>query len=255
MAPVLLPLDEGLTMIVGLISSLLTLVVPVVLVIWAVRRFSGRTGTPSADAHSVRRFFQYLLLYVLMIVTAVGLAELLGLLFAAPSLAGGDRTTLARALTFTVFGLPMFALLAAWSRRRLQQDPDEAGSLGWAFYITAGPLTALVVAMVALHSVVSTGLADQRLDAGALSQLVVWAGVWLAHWIVAGRLLAADRRQVQLALGSLIGLATTVAGLVLLLGASVDALLVDQASTLLVGRQAPLAEAAATVVVGVPVWV
>ena len=242
-------------MIVGLIFSLLTLVVPVVLVIWAVRRFGGRTGTPSADAHSVRRFFQYLLLYVLMIVTAVGLAELLGLLFAAPSLAGGDRTTLARALTFTVFGLPMFALLAAWSRRRLQQDPDEAGSLGWAFYITAGPLTALVVAMVALHSVVSTGLADQRLDAGALSQLVVWAGVWLAHWIVAGRLLAADRRQVQLALGSLIGLATTVAGLVLLLGASVDALLVDEASTLLVGRQAPLAEAAATVVVGVPVWV
>lgn len=242
-------------MIFGLISSVLTLVIPIALVIWAVRRFGGRTGTPGADAHSVRRFFQYVLLYALMIVAAVGLAELLGLLVAEPALAGDDGTTLARALTFTVFGLPMFALLAAWSRRRLRQDPDEAASLGWAFYVTVAPLTALIVAMVALHSVVSTGLADTRLDAGALAQLVVWAAVWLAHWIVAGRLLAADRRQVQLVLGSFIGLATTVVGLVLLLGASVDALLVDPAGTLLVGRQDPLAGAAATVAVGVPVWV
>ncbi|WP_407342677.1 DUF5671 domain-containing protein [Pengzhenrongella phosphoraccumulans] len=242
-------------MFFGLIFSILTLVVPIVLVIWAVRRFGGRSGAPGADAHSVRRFFQYLLLYVLMIVAAVGLSELLGLLFSPPALAGDDRTTLARALTFTVFGLPMFALLAVWSRRRLQQDPDEARSLGWAFYLTVAPLTALVVAMVALHAVVATALAEQRLDGIALSQLVVWALVWLAHWLVAGRLLAAERRQAQLVLGSLIGLATTVAGLVLLLGASVDALLVDQANTLLVGTRNPLATAAATVVVGVPVWV
>jgi hypothetical protein len=242
-------------MFFGLIFSILTLGVPIVLVIWAVRRFGGRSGAPGADAHSVRRFFQYVLLYALMIVAAVGLSELLGLLFSQPALAGDNRTTLARALTFTVFGLPMFALLAVWSRRRLQQDPDEARSLGWAFYLTVAPLTALVVAMVALHAVVATVLAEQRLDGIALSQLVVWALVWLAHWLVAGRMLAVERRQAQLVLGSLIGLATTVAGLVLLLGASVDALLVDQASILLVGTRNPLATAAATVVVGVPVWV
>ena len=69
----------------------------------------------------------------------------------------------------------MFALLAVWSRRRLQQDPDEARSLGWAFYLTVAPLTALVVAMVALHAVVSTALAEQRLEPIALSQFVVWA--------------------------------------------------------------------------------
>jgi hypothetical protein len=242
-------------MIVGLIFSVLSIVFPVVLVVWAVRQIGNRTGRRPADARSVRRFFQYVLLYGLMVVAAVGLSDLLGLLFQEPALAGDDRTALARALTFSVFGLPMFALLAVWSWRRLQQDRDEVGSLGWAFYATVAPLTALVVAMVALSDVVSTVLADQRVDWSALSQLVVWSLVWLVHWIVASRMLDADRGQAQLVIGSFIGLVTSVTGLVWLLGASLDALLVDKASILLVGPQDPLSQAAATVVVGVPVWV
>ena len=176
-------------------------------------------------------------------------------LFQKPSLVGGDNSTLARALTFSLFGIPMFVLLAAWSRRRLQQDPEETRSLGWAFYATVAPLTALVVAMTALHGLVSAALADHRFDGSALTQLVVWFAVWLVHWIMASRMLDPDRRQGQLVLGSLIGLGTTVAGLVWLLGVSLDALLVDRASTLLVQQQQPLAQAGATVVVGVPVWV
>ncbi len=242
-------------MVIGLMFSILSIAVPVVLVVWAVRQFGNRTGSRGTDAHSIRRFFQYLLLYGLMIVAAVGLSDLLGLLFQEPSLAGDDNSALARALTFSVFGIPMFVLLTVWSRRHLKQDPDEARSLGWAFYATVAPLTALVVAMTALHGVVSAALADQRFDGSALSQFVVWGAVWLVHWIVANRMLDADRRQGQLVLGSLIGLGTTVAGLVGLLGASLDALLVDQANTLLIQQQDPLAQAAATVVVGVPVWV
>jgi len=242
-------------MVIGLIFSIISIALPIALVVWVVRQFGSRTGSRGMDAHSVRRFFQYLLLFGLMVVAAVGLSDLLGLLFQKPSLAGDDNSTLARALTFSVFGIPMFVLLAAWSRRRLQQDPDEARSLGWAFYATVAPLTALVVAMTALHGLVSAALADHRFDRSALSQLVVWFGVWLAHWIMASRMLDSDRRLGQLVIGSLIGLGTTVAGLVWLLGASLDALLVDRAGTLLVQQQQPLAQAAATVVVGVPVWV
>ena len=242
-------------MVIGLIFSIVIIALPIALVVWAVRQFGGRKDSRGMDAHSVRRFFQYLLLFGLMVVAAVGLSDLLGLLFQEPLLAGDDNSTLARALTFSVFGIPMFALLAAWSRRRLQQDPDEARSLGWAFYATVAPLTALVVAMTALHVLVSAALADHRFDGSALSQLVVWSAVWLVHWTMASRMLDADRRQGQLVLGSLIGLGTTVAGLVWLLGASLDALLVERASTVLVQQQQPLAQAAATVVVGVPVWV
>ena len=244
-------------MFLGLVSSLLFLVVPIVLVVWAVRHFGNRStgGGGGIDARSVRRFFQYLLLYGLMIVAAVGLSELLGLLFEKPALAGGDRSGLARALTFSVFGLPMFALMVAWSRRRLRADRDEARSLGWAFYATLAPLTALVVSMFALHDVASAALVDPRLDGAALTRTVVWAAAWFGNWTVAKRLLDADRRRVQLAIGSLIGLATTVAGLAWLLGASLDALLVDPAKTLVGGQSNELGQAAATVVVGVPVWV
>ena len=76
--------------IFGLIFSIISTVLPVILIVWAVRHFSNRTDHRETDAHSVRRFFQYLLLYGLMIVAAVGLSDLLGLLFQEPALAGDD---------------------------------------------------------------------------------------------------------------------------------------------------------------------
>lgn len=255
MASVVVWLHEGLTMFIGPIFSIFTLVVPVILVVWAVRHFGNRAGHRAVDAHSVRRFFQYLLLYGLMIVATVGVSDLFGLLFREPALAGDDTSAVAQALTFSVFGVPMFALLAVWSRRCLKQDPEEARSFGWAFYATVAPLTALVVAMTALHSVVSAALGGQRFDWPALFEFFVWFAVWLVHWIVANRMLDTDRRQAQLVVGSLIGLGTSVTGLVLLLGASLDAFLQNEASTLLVRQEHPLAQAAATVAVAVPVWV
>lgn len=242
-------------MFIGAIFSLFIFVAPIALIVWAVRHFGNRAGHRGTDAHSVRRFFQYLLLYGLMIVAAVGVSDLLGLLFKESALAGDDSSELARALTFSVFGIPMFVLLAAWSRRRLQQDRDEERSLGWAFYATVAPLTALAVTMTALHHVVSAALGGQRFDWPALSQFVVWFAVWLAHWIVASRMLDAGRRQAHLLVGSLVGLGTSVTGLVLLLGTSLDALLTNESSTQLVEQQHPLAQAAATVAVGVLVWV
>jgi Domain of unknown function (DUF5671) len=250
-----LHVDERLTMVIGLILAIVS-IVPVGLVVLAVmtaRHFGNRTGPRGTDARTVRRFFQYLLLYGLLIVPTVGLSDLVGLLFQEPALAGDNRDALARALTFSVFGIPMFAVMALWSRRRLRQDADEVGSLGWAFYATVAPLTALAVDMFALHDVVSAMFGGQRFDWSALSRFVVWSAVWLVHWILAKRMLDDDRRQGQLVIGSLIGLATSVTGLVWLLGASMDALL-DEANTVFV-QQNQLASAAAVVVVGAPVWV
>ena len=241
--------------IFGLLFSLLSIAVPIVLVVWAARHFGNRGGGQRNDARSVRRFFQYLLLFGLLIVAAVGLSELLELPFQQATLAGDNSSAVARALTFTVFGIPMFLLLAAWSRRHLQRDPDEAQSVGWAFYLTVAPLTALIVAMFALHDVVAPVLTGSTFDGPAVARFVVWGAVWLVHWTVANRMLDIGRRQGQLVVGSLIGLGTSVAGLVSLLGASVAALVVSGASTLVVGPQHPIGQAAATVVVGVPVWI
>ena len=105
-------------------------------------RKAGAGGTAGpADGHTVRRFFQYLVLYGLLVVVAVGLSGLLGRLLDRDVLVSADEAQLARDLAFTVVGVPLFAGVALWSRRRLADDPAEARSLGWAFYVTAASLT------------------------------------------------------------------------------------------------------------------
>lgn len=238
-------------MVVGILFAVITTLGPIALVVWAIRQRQG--GRP-VDGRSVRRFFQYLLLYGLMVVVATGLAELLGLLVDQPSIAGDDRTALARSLTFTVFGLPMLALAAAWTRRNHRRDPDEAESLGWVVYLTGVALTALVLAMTGVHEAASTALSGDGLAGAGLAQGLVWAGVWWGHWLLAHRMLEPGRRLVLLFLGSLIGLVVSVVGLVLLLSAAAEALIVTTDVLVLTARSA-LAEAGAAVLVGVPVWV
>jgi hypothetical protein len=239
-------------MFISVLSLLIGVVGPIVLVVWAVRRAGDRSrGT---DGRSVRRFFLYVLLYGLLIVAATGLIDLAGVVFAPPLLAGDERDVLARALTFTVLGLPMFVLTALWTRRHLRGDADEAESFGWAAYLTVASLTALGGAMGALHGVVSSALSGDGLDGTGLAGFVVWAALWWAHRVVTERLLAPQRRQALLLLGSLVGLVTSVTGLVMLLGASVSTLVLDTSGVLATSGDRALAEAAATVVVGAPVW-
>lgn len=242
-------------MIIGVISALLFTVGPIVLIVLLVRHAGSRQGARAADGRSVRRFFQYLLLYGLMIVAAVGVSDLVIRLFEEPALVGDDGAALARTLTFTVFGIPMFVATAAWSRRRLRADPEEARSLGWSAYSTVAPLTALVIAMAALYEVLAAALQADAPEAGPAVRLVVWTGVWLAHWILGNRLLEAGRRQGHLVIGSLIGLGTGLAGLVWLLGAAVEVLLVGPRDPVLVGGGNELAQAGAMLLVGAPVWV
>ncbi len=243
-------------MIVGIIMSLVSLAIPIVLIVVAVRYLSSQSGRGAIDGRSVRRFFQYLLLFALLIVATVGVSELLGLLVERPDLVGDTGPDLARALTFTIFGIPMYALLGVWSRRMLNRDRDESGSLGWAFYATLAPLTALVVAMFALHDVLSDLLSGRAPSWPTVVQFLVWSAVWLGHRRLAQRTLNPARRQGELVLGSVIGLGTAVAGLVQLLGASVAALIVvEETGTVLLPQQHPIAAAAATFLVGAPVWV
>ena len=131
-----------------MIVSLLLLVGLGVVAVVAVRRMTARGGGPATEGHAVRRLFQYLLLYALLVVVATGLSGLLGRLLSAP-LASADQSELARSVAFTVVGVPLFVLVALWSRRRLAVDPFESASPAWALYITAASLTSLVVAMLA----------------------------------------------------------------------------------------------------------
>ncbi|HET8988038.1 MAG TPA: DUF5671 domain-containing protein [Humibacillus sp.] len=236
-----------------MIFSLLILGVLVVAVVFAVRKMAGHDRGLPADGHAIRRFFQYLVLFGLLVVSAIGLSGLLARL-----LDGGafveDESTLALFLAFTVVGLPLYTAVALWSRRNLRTDPAETESVAWAAYVTLAALTSLSVAMDALStslqglfSVIPNGAAS------GLAGLVVWGGVWAAHWWVHLRLVPAPHSRVHHLGGSLMGLGTAVVGLVTLTGAALQQLF-GMGADIVPSLRDQLITGAVGLVVGALVW-
>ena len=202
-----------------IVISLLVTIAVVVAVVLAGRKGASQAREAPPDAHAVRRFFQYLVLYGLLVVAAIGLSGLLGRLIGAEPVVE-DESGLALSLAFTVVGLPLYAALAWWSGRSLRADPAEAESGAWAAYVTLASLTSLAVAMDALSVSVQGLLGVVPDGAAALASLVVWGGAWAAHWWVHLRFVPAGQSRLHHLGGSLLGLGTAATGLVALAGAA-----------------------------------
>jgi hypothetical protein len=237
-----------------MVVGLLLLVLVVVLVVLAVRRAHGRGAVASPDGHTVRRFFQYLVLYGLLVVVGIGLSGLLGRLLQRHVLVTGDEAALARDLAFTVVGVPLLVAVALWSRRRFAQVPDEGHSLAWAFYITAAALTSLVTAMTALSTVLRWAVGLQEYDGQALAVFLVWGGIWGAHLWLDGRVTPREHARIHLLAGSLVGLATAATGLAGILAGAIRSLLGLDVNDVLIGHANPVLPGLVTFVVGAPVW-
>lgn len=183
------------------------------------------TGAGGVDSRSVRRFFQYLLLFILFIVVTLGLAELLGRLFGSTPDQVQDSSALARALAFVIIGLPLAGALAWWTWRNQRADPAEAESPLVNVYLTLLTLTALVVAAVFLQDLVSRAIGRGRFEAASAGGLVAWGALWFSHQAVARRVLRGGRDTALLLLGSLTGLVMGTYGLCVTLGGALDLLL------------------------------
>src|SRR5512141_2700510 len=119
----------------------------ITLIIFGIRKIRSGDAHGALQGHSVRRFFQYLLLYGLIVVSALGLSGLLGRVLERSTLVVADKTDLARNLSFVVVGVPLYIFLALWTRRRFAEDATEAQSFGWGFYVTLTSITSLAVGM------------------------------------------------------------------------------------------------------------
>lgn len=236
-----------------MIFSVLFAAVLAGIVVAIARRAGGSSGKPG-DPHGVRRFFQYLLLYALFSVAASGLAGIAGRVFGAdpnpPVFAGRDDTGLARDLSFVLIGAPLYAALGWWSLGRLRSEPTERRSLGWLFYSTVAPTTALVVAMSDLDGILADLFGAVGVDGRSLGSLVVWGGLWVVHWLVIRRFPSATA-ELPLLVGSGIGLVTAAIGLSGLVTAAIDSLIPRE--TLVAGSA--LGPAAATFLVGAAAWI
>lgn len=218
---------------------------------------AARRGGPEENGdtgQAVRRFFQYLLMYGLLQVVASGATGLLSRLFDRQDLVRLDDAQLARSLTFVIIGLPSFLALGVWALRRLRTDEKEGRSFGWALYLTAASITALVAAMFSLYDVLTWGVGVAQYEGGSIPGALVWVAIWVVHRRVEARTTPPGRSQVHHLLGSLIGLGTATAGLSGLIGWALQ-YLVDTGPDLVAEPEDSLLRSVVMLAIGGAVWI
>ena len=204
----------------------------------------------------IRRIILFAILFVLVVVAAIGLSGLVERVIGAGRDITADDAGLARALAFTFIGVPLTAGLWWWQHRRLA-DPAERASLVWSLYLTAMTLTSLVIATTSLAAVVTGGI-DGRWRPGELSAALVWTGIWVWHRHMRRSAATAPTRLAALPveLSALYGLVIGALGAVQALAALISQALTDITSWLVTSGNwfVPVLQALVWCAVGALVW-
>lgn len=152
---------------------LLLVPVLIVVVIMLVRRRPGTVAPSAAGATSVRLFFQYLLLFGLVVVVAVGVSGLLGRALESRPFVQDDLA-LARNLAFAVVGTPLLAFVTWWSWRRVVADPAERTTVALAFTVLLAGVVSLVMVMTSGHAVLLWLFGVDDVGRAPLATLLTW---------------------------------------------------------------------------------
>ena len=197
-------------MIFGLLIPILLIAAIVI----GVRRVSTGSISEANRAHLLRRFFQYSLLFALLIITNLGLSGLLTRLFGLGQSLATDNVALAREVTFAIVGVPLLLGMSIWTRNTIAKDPKETGSFAWGMFMTVAMTTSLIVSMFAIHDLLNwvADFTTNGREPGA--RVIVWGATWIALWVIKSNYCNKEQIQSINLSGSLIGLGTTVAGFV-----------------------------------------
>lgn len=215
-------------------------------IVTATRRLQGQ----SLSGQMFRRGFQYVLLYVLLLIVANGAIDLLGRLFG-PSFVGDGGFLLAQSLTAIVIALPIAALLSWWIYRTHRRDTAERDSLLYQAYLATAALTGAASTAAKLQQILTTAIGSQTLNADDLAGAVIWALVWAVHWRIIDRSLTVPNTVAHVLLGSAVGLVLVARGLIDLLATSIELL---TGNDMIIGPYVGLGSAAGLVVGGAIIW-
>ena len=168
-----------------------------------------------SGVQTVRRVITYTLLFVMVVLAAIGLGGLLQrLLDAGNELVAVDSSGLAQSLAFALIAGPLAAGLW-WLIWRGLADQRDRSSVAWALYLVFATTVSLIVSASALLST-AAALVDGRWLTGEFATGIVWAGVWLWHrWMLHHPVKGPTRLTgVAAVIGSFYGLAVGVGGAV-----------------------------------------
>ena len=173
----------------GIIASLVQLAIFIGLIVFVVK-FVAKKGSSSAEGSgiSIRRFFQYVIMLVILVIAAFGVIGLIDAVASAGSTVTRDTSAIARSIAFAVVGLPVFTGLALYTRRLLKTTPSERHSLGWIGYLTVALIGSLIFVMSFSIAFVGELLTGGGFETTSFISMLVWGSVWIAHWWIADRI-------------------------------------------------------------------
>ena len=213
-----------------MISLLITLS-PVLLVIFLIiYRINKKDKIVNTDENQVKRFFQYLTLFGLVIIVGSGLSGLISRLLSESDFIISDQATLARNISFILVGLPLLLAVLLWLRKQHLAKASEQESFAWAFYLTAILTTSLLVSATAANSVLRWIFQIDDYSSTALAQLFIWGIIWAVHFFISKRFASAIRMQTQYLIGSFIGLLLAIIGLAGLISAALESVIFSSRS-------------------------
>jgi len=237
-------------MIFGALVPLLVLVILIVVL----RKLFTRDTHGAPSTFSIRRLFQYALLFGLLTVSVQGVAGLIGRLFDIGQVIAESRTDLARDITFALIGIPLYLVVGRWTQRTLAEDPTERRSVAWNAYLSIVSLTALITTMTAAHGILMWALGNESFRGAQLSRLLVWGLVWIAHWQMIQNTAREDESRPHYIIGSLIGLGVTAVGFGNLITSVARLVFINDDKSLLIRSTDPSIDALVLLIVGLPVW-
>ncbi|MDD2252424.1 MAG: DUF5671 domain-containing protein [Dehalococcoidales bacterium] len=188
-----------------MILSILSLIIPALITIAIVVAIVMATRSKDASATGIegvslaRHVWLYLLMLISLGIFAAGIGQLLTLLFDITigssyiSSIGGrsfDMQRLALGLAMTVIGGPLWFLFWNAARRRIIQNPAEAGSIVRKFYLS---LLMVITALTFLPTIsgffqwLLSGVPLGRFSSGELATAIVTGVIWFCHWRISTR--------------------------------------------------------------------
>ncbi len=196
-----------------ILVPLIQLAVFVGIIVFVVKLVTKK-GPSSAEGAgvSIRRFSQYSIMLVMLVVAAFGVIGIIDAVVSAGSTVTRDTAGIARSIAFIVVGLPVFGGLALYTRRLLSATPAESRSLGWIAYLTFALIGSLVFVMSFAIAFLGQVLTDGDFGTMPFISMLVWGGVWAAHSWIADRTTDEAQMQFHLLAGSAAGLITLAIG-------------------------------------------
>lgn len=237
-------------MIFGFLVPILFLVILIVVA----RKLFVRDSHGAPNTFSIRRFFQYALLFGLLSVSASGVAGLIGRLFDAGQVIAESRTDLARDITFLLVGAPLYLLVGRWTKRTLAEDPSERHSVAWNAYLSIVSLTALITSMTSAYGVLLWALGNESFQGQELSRFLVWGLIWIVHWQLIQATSREEESRAHYIIGSLIGLGVLSTGVANLVTSVAQLALTSDEKAVLLQQTDPSIRAMILIIVGLPVW-